>query len=199
MTEQPSRWERRRDRRTQEILATAAELFGRHGYDSVSLEDVAERLDVTKGSLYHYFASKDELGTAAIETLGNDWSSRLEALAEEQTGTATQRLRALVQRQIAIAVRDHPAALRLFLVPNEWPDAQRARIKELRRRHDRIFRTVVEQGVGSGEFTVTSVDTVLQCLHAAMTQAPQWCGELDDEHRDRAILELTETLLKLVR
>ena len=76
----PGRIERKRGRRIQEILATAAALFGERGYDAVSLEDVADRLDVTKGSLYYYFASKDELVTAAIETLGNEWTARLEGL-----------------------------------------------------------------------------------------------------------------------
>lgn len=61
----------------QQIITTAAELFGERGYDAVSLEDVAERLDVTRGSRY-YFRSKDELGTAAIETLGDEWTARLE-------------------------------------------------------------------------------------------------------------------------
>ncbi|MGH3183425.1 MAG: helix-turn-helix domain-containing protein, partial [Streptosporangiaceae bacterium] len=47
------RVQRRRGRRTKEILTAAAELFGERGYEAVSLEDVAERLDVTKGSLYY--------------------------------------------------------------------------------------------------------------------------------------------------
>src|SRR6185436_9427981 len=80
------RIERKRGKRIQEILGTAASLFGERGYDAVSLEDVADRLDVTKGSLYYYFASKDELVTAAIETLGNDWTLRLENLPAAQDG-----------------------------------------------------------------------------------------------------------------
>ena len=75
-----SRVQRKRGRRVQEILSTAAELFGERGYDAVSLDDVAERLDVTKGSLYYYFPGKDELAVAAIETLGADWTGRLERL-----------------------------------------------------------------------------------------------------------------------
>lgn len=193
-----SRVQRKRGRRIQEILTAAAELFGERGYDAVSLEDVADRLDVTKGSLYYYFASKDELGTAAIETLGNDWTARLEQLPAAQRGAVDQRLRALLHEHITIAVRDYPAALRLFLFPREWPDAQRTRIKELRRRHDRVFRDVLEQGVDSGEFTVTDVDTVLQCMHAAMTQAPLSLGEFPGRDRDRAIDRLTDTLLMLV-
>src|ERR1035437_1842845 len=77
-----SRRERKRGRRIAEILTAAAELFGERGYDAVSLEDVADRLDVSKGSLYYYFATKDELGPAAMETLGHQWTARLEHLAE---------------------------------------------------------------------------------------------------------------------
>jgi hypothetical protein len=88
--------------------------------------------------------------------------------------------------------------LRLFLIPREWPEAQRVRIKELRQRHDTVFRNVIEAGVTSGEFTVTSVDTTLQCMQAAMTQAPLWLGDLTGRARDHAIDELATTLMMLV-
>jgi AcrR family transcriptional regulator len=44
------------------------------------VEQVADQLDVTKGSIYYHFPSKDELGTAAIETLAADWIARFEQL-----------------------------------------------------------------------------------------------------------------------
>jgi AcrR family transcriptional regulator len=193
-----SRVQRKRGQRIAEILRTAAELFGERGYDAVSLEDVAERLDLTKGSLYYYFSSKDELGTAAIETLGEQWMARLNQLPEAQDGPPARRLRALLREHITIAVRDYPAALRLFLVPREWPEAQRARIRELRRAHDAVFRRVVEVGVESGDFTVTSVEVTMRCMHAAMSQAPDWLGHLTGPARDRAIEELAATLMMLV-
>ncbi|MDQ0382379.1 TetR/AcrR family transcriptional regulator [Amycolatopsis thermophila] len=193
-----ARVQRKRGRRIQTIVTTAAELFGERGYDAVNLEDVAERLDVTKGSLYYYFSSKDELATAAIETLGREWTARLEALLAGMSGTPAERLRALIHEHVTIAVRDHPAALRVFLVPREWPDAQHERIKTLRQEHNRLFRTLIEEGVAAGEFTVTSVGTVLQCMHAAMSQAPLWCSDLPEPARSRAIDEVTGTLMMLV-
>lgn len=193
-----SRIERKRGRRIQEILTAAAELFGERGYAAVSLEDVAERLDVTKGSLYYYFASKDALGTAAIETLGNEWTSRLENLPAARAGSPADRLRALLREHITIAVREYPAALGLFLVPREWPQDQKERIKELRGRHDGLFRRVVEEGVAAGEFRVTDVGTVLQCMHASMSQAPVWCDGLGGTALDEAIDRLADTMMMLV-
>jgi AcrR family transcriptional regulator len=43
------------------ILDTAQELFIRQGYDKTSLRDIAERVQITKAALYHYFARKDEM------------------------------------------------------------------------------------------------------------------------------------------
>lgn len=192
------RVQRKRSKRIREIVQTAAELFGERGYDAVSVDDVADRLDVTKGSLYYYFSSKDELGTAAIETLGSEWTARLEELARNHEGPSTSTLRALLHEHITIAVNDYPAALRLFLSPHAWPEAQSTRIKELRRRHDRVFRTVIEHGVATGEFTITSISTVLQCMHPAMAQAPTWSSHLAQADRAAAIEELTDTLMMLV-
>jgi AcrR family transcriptional regulator len=197
-TESGSRVQRKRGRRTQEIIAVAAELFGERGYDAVSLDDVAERLDVTKGSLYHYFRGKEALGSAAIETLGTAWTDRLTELVERVGGPPADRLRALVREQLIVAVRDHPAALGLFLVPDDWPEAQRTAIKELRRRHDRLFRDVVEEGVATGEFVVVDVDTTLHCLHAAMTQASVWYSGLREAALDAAVDRLVDTLMMLV-
>ena len=181
-------WQRKRGRRIQEILAVAAELFGERGYDAVSLDDVAERLDVTKGSLYHYFSGKEELGAAAIETLGAA-VDRAAGAAGRERGRDRRRTgcgRSCASSSI-VAVRDYPAALGLFLVPGDWPQAQRDAIKELRRRHDRLFRDLVEEGVAAGEFVVVDVDTTLRCLHAAMTQASVWYGGLRGAALDRAL------------
>lgn len=192
------RVQRKRGRKTAEILTAAAELLGERGYDRVSLDDVAERLDVAKSSLYYYFSSKDELVTAAIETLGDEWTSRLEELPARTAGTPAERLRALIHEHATIAIRDYPAALRLFLEPREWPAAQHDRIKALRRRHDALFRSLVEEGVQDGSFTVIDIDTTLQCLHAALSQAPQWSAELSNRLQRKTIDQLADTLMLLV-
>jgi len=193
-----SRVQRKRDRRRQEIVAVAADLFGERGYDAVSLDDVAERLDVTKGSLYHYFSGKEELAGAAIEALGTTWTQRLAELVERVGGPPAARLRVLMREQLIVAVRDHPAGLGLFLVPDDWPASQRAVIKELRRRHDRLFRDIVEEGLAAGEFVVVDVDTTLHCLHAAMTQASAWYRGLRGARLDHAVDRLAATLMMLV-
>ena len=81
----PPHWKafasRRRDPATKReaVLQTAAQLFLEKSYGRTSLNDVAERLNITKPALYHYFRNKEEillecyrLGTALIEEILND-------------------------------------------------------------------------------------------------------------------------------
>lgn len=48
-------------------LEVSLELFSAHGYDGTTLQQIADRLGVTKAALYYHFKSKDELLQALIE------------------------------------------------------------------------------------------------------------------------------------
>ena len=60
------RWERRKDARPQELLAAALDLFVERGFAATRLEDVARRAGVSKGTLYLYYANKEELFKAVV-------------------------------------------------------------------------------------------------------------------------------------
>jgi AcrR family transcriptional regulator len=55
------------DDRREHLLATGARLLGRHPYDEVSIEQIAEAAGVSKGLLYHYFPTKKDFILAALE------------------------------------------------------------------------------------------------------------------------------------
>jgi AcrR family transcriptional regulator len=49
------------------LVATARELFGRHGYDGTSIEAILDAAGVARGALYHHFANKAELFDAVLD------------------------------------------------------------------------------------------------------------------------------------
>src|SRR3954471_23512567 len=68
--------QRRTDTRSQ-LQAVALELFAERGYDSTSLREIAERLNITKAAVYYHFRSKDEI----LVSLITDFLDRLDELA----------------------------------------------------------------------------------------------------------------------
>ena len=67
MTQAPTRRERERERHRNEILDAAEAVFSEKGYHGTTVEDVAARAEFSVGTLYNFFAGKDELYNVLIE------------------------------------------------------------------------------------------------------------------------------------
>src|SRR6516225_4331522 len=66
--EAPVRWRRRKEARPAEILAAALECFRERGFTATRLDDVAARAGVTKGTIYLYYPSKEDLFKAVVRS-----------------------------------------------------------------------------------------------------------------------------------
>ena len=60
------------DERRRQLLETSAEVFTERPYDDVSMSAIATRAGISKGLLYHYFSSKEELFRATLETAASE-------------------------------------------------------------------------------------------------------------------------------
>jgi AcrR family transcriptional regulator len=164
---------RKRQRRINEILRVAAQVLSEKGYYNTSLEEIADRLDLAKASLYHYFDSKESLLTACLGTVADESISRLTAIASG-AGSASERLRGLINEQLRIITVEYPELARLFLAHLEWPATVRERISEWHTRHDAIIKGVIEEGVKSGELGDIDISVVRHNLTGALNFVPFW-------------------------
>jgi AcrR family transcriptional regulator len=193
-----SRVARRRDRKVADILTAAADVLAERGFHGMSLDEIADRLDLTKASLYHYFPSKEALVSACLEVLATRTNQRLADVAADQAGTASERLTALIVTQLVIIVREQPQMARMFLQPMDWPETYRQRTKALRRQHDEIFRSVVREGIASGEFDVDE-QVAMHNLHGAMNYVPVWFRPRRKKDVDEMAAVVAANLLRLFR
>ncbi len=161
----------------------------------MSLEDVAERTDIAKATLYHYFSGKDELVRAVLESLTMDVVMRLETALNEVIGLSyLEQLRALIREQVRILTETAPEVAAVFSWPKSWPESLSGAIKDSRRRHDAIFRSVVEGGIDAGEFDCPYPDVALQCLHGALNQSSLWIRvSMDRESKATLREQLVDT------
>jgi AcrR family transcriptional regulator len=166
---------RKQDQRREGILKVGAEVFGELGYHRTSLEEIADRVDLTRAALYHYFPSKDVLLSACLEYGAEQAISRLQQVFESTVGqSADARLAALIQTQLTIINSDSREVSRLFLNPMDWPETFRSQVKRMRDRHDKFFRNVISDGIASGEFNCIDVEVAHHCLHGAINYSAVW-------------------------
>jgi TetR/AcrR family transcriptional regulator of autoinduction and epiphytic fitness len=178
---------RRRDRRKSEIVGVALKILSTCGYQGMSLEEVAEEADIAKATLYHYFPGKDALVAAALEALTTDVLDRLrQVLAAADDRSACEQLRVLVAEQLHILTELYPEVGKLFSFPTSWPQEHGESMKSMRRRHDEIFRAVVERGVAAGDFDCPDPGVTLHCLQGVLNHASVWLRPANDPDGSRA-------------
>jgi AcrR family transcriptional regulator len=71
-----------RARRQEEILEAAAKLFAERGYSDANTQELADLLQVGKGTIYRYFPTKQELFLAAVDRLVRQLKETIDAAME---------------------------------------------------------------------------------------------------------------------
>ena len=138
----------RRQHRIDAILASAISVFRRHGYHGTSMDQIAEQLLMTKGSLYYYFRDKEEILFAAHDRALDRILEELERV-RRGPGCPCEQVEALLAAHIRIMVEGfHGTALALeFSVLS--PRRLRA-VVDKRDRFERGLRTMLEKGAAEG-------------------------------------------------
>ena len=77
------RGEERRTRRQEQILRAARRLFGRHGYQATTMQQIASAARTSIGNLYFYFGKKEILLRRLLETAMQIEWARADAIAEQ--------------------------------------------------------------------------------------------------------------------
>ena len=194
-----SRVARKRSQRRDAILHGAAEVISEHGYQNTSLEMVAERVDLTKASLYHYFTSKEELISACFQAVAEKTIARLSAVAERAADDPLDALRSLIVEQLSIFVRDDPEMAGLFLQAHDWPTSMREEQRRWRGLHDAIFASVVEAGIEAGQMHPRDPRIALHCMHGAINFVPIWFRSKSPAADQRVLEAVTENILDTFR
>lgn len=141
------------DAQRQFILEVAAEAFAELGFPSASMNDVARRCGVSKGLLYHYYASKERL----LYDLTEQYTRRLVALAEE------------AERRVQDPTKRLPELIRVFL--EEYQTSQARHMVLL---HDLRFLPDAERRVvvGNQRRVIDSFAAAIRAAHGLPGNLP---------------------------
>lgn len=141
-------------RRPGQILDAAFEEFVAQGYAATRIEDVAERVGVTKGTIYVYFATKEDLFSAMIRHISVPFAEVVSS-ADDLAASCTDRLRSLIELFYRRVLRDRKARELLRFIVAEGP-----RFPHVIDQHHVEFiepflartQLVIDEGVRQGEF-----------------------------------------------
>jgi AcrR family transcriptional regulator len=141
------------EERRSQILDAAAQVFVKKGFDHARMDDIVEETGLSKGALYWYFKSKDDIIFGIIDRIFQHEFKELESTVADAP-TAAEGLRLFTE----VAIQDIHNMVRLLPIAYEFlalafrnKAVQRA-LKSYMNRYMEILLPVIQRGIDSGEF-----------------------------------------------
>lgn len=169
------RWERRKDARPAEIVAAALQLFSDRGFAATRLEDVATVAGVSKGTVYLYFESKEQLFEAVVRESVAPNIARAEALVDGWQGPTSELLRAFFG--FIGEVLDTPITGVMKLIVSEagnFPQLARMYADLVLRRAFALMRRILQRGVERAEFRPIDVEATVPLVVSPVVLLGVW-------------------------
>ncbi|MDX8054935.1 TetR/AcrR family transcriptional regulator [Lentzea sp. BCCO 10_0798] len=181
------------------LIDAATRLFADKGYERVAVQEIVEHAGVTKGAMYHYFGSKDDLLHEIYGRLLRLQTEHLEKIASS-TGPVVERLREAAIDVIVTSVDDFDAAKVFFRSMNHLSEEKQREVRAERRRYHERFRGLIEEGQQDGAFRDdVPADVATYYFFGSLHQLGTWyrpdgeipAGRLAEHYADLLIHSLT--------
>jgi AcrR family transcriptional regulator len=145
------------DVRKAEIIQAARSLFQTKDFDNTTMQDVMEVLGIAKGTIYHYFKSKEELLEAVIVDMGDESIERMQAVIQDAQGNALEKFKYLIQAGNISAEND---AILEHLHSSGNRDMHVRLLADALLKQAPLYAKLIQQGIDEGIF---QTDAPLEC------------------------------------
>ena len=173
--------QRRKEARPQELLDAALALFVEKGYAATRLDEIAAQAGVSKGTLYLYFTSKEELFKAVVREGLLPLLAEGEVLVANAPGPASELFRVIVMRWWEV-VGDNPIggiSKLIFAEARNFPEIARFYAEEVIERGKRLLAAALQRGIDSGEFRPFNPDDLVHIVFSPLMMRLVWKHSLD--------------------
>ena len=170
------RWERRKGARPQELLDAALDLFVERGFAATRLDDVARAAGVSKGTLYLYFCSKEELFKAVVRESVVPHLGEAEGMLDHFTGNSADLLRGLMTTWWDKIGNTKLSGLTKLMIAEagNFPELARFYQEEVIDRGEKLVTKMLERGIERGEIRHVDIEIASRILIAPILMMMLW-------------------------
>lgn len=176
LQKQEPRWERRKDARPKELIQAALDVFVEKGYAATRLDEVAKRAGVSKGTVYLYFANKEELFKAVVREGIVAPIVQAEDVVEHYEGSIAELLREMIKGWWRTVGSTKATGIPKLIIAEagNFPELAQFYLEEVVLRAMKVQRRALQKGIDSGEFRHFDVDAMVHVICAPMLYLNIW-------------------------
>ena len=162
------------------IIDVALEAFAAGGFEATTTVDIADTLQMTGPSLYHYFRTKEELLYACMDFILDQLHTDVSAAAATK-GSARERMVRVVRAQLKVELGSGGAASLVnahlygpqYLTQVLLPERGEA-LRQRQRALVKVFVDLISEGTASGEFVVADARIAAFNVLAVVQYSSVW-------------------------
>ena len=155
------------------ILESAAQVFRQKGYDGASMADIAEAVQLQKASLYHHFASKQEILLELLDKALVMVSDQMDLVMAKNL-PADEKLRLAIRSYLSTLNEQGDLVSVLLLEYRSLDPEYQARHIPLRDKFEGLWRELIQEGVDTGIFSVDDLPVTVRGVMGAMNWSITW-------------------------
>ncbi|MEU9488628.1 TetR/AcrR family transcriptional regulator [Streptomyces decoyicus] len=183
----------------QRLLATATKLFAEQGYDRTSVQEIVDAAGVTKGALYHYFGSKEDLLHEVYGRVLRLQQERLDHFAGADA-PVQERLRAAAADVVVTTIENLDDTKIFFRSMHHLSPEKDKQVRAERRRYHERFRALVQEGQRTGVFAADiPADLVVDYHFGSVHHLGTWYREDGPLSPQQVADHLADLLLRALR
>jgi len=133
------------------ITDTARRLFSEFSYFGVSMNDIAEKLNITKAALYYHFTGKAEIYEKVLDNVFNDLSLSITQASNETT--IDKKLHKLIKNYLDFGFKEKNLVKALMLKLSPANNPMTKHIAQLRERVVHLIQPIIEEVFASKKLT----------------------------------------------
>lgn len=183
--------------RKQQVLAAASRVFANQGY-SATIDQIAGEMGVTKGHIYYYFNSKQEILFQIFSQAMNSFLDGIDA-ANNPHLPIDQRLQAILKAHI-MAICENKAVMTVFmdlrreLIPEHWQ-----KILSSRNRYEQIIQSLIKEGIEQGCFVRKNEQILSYTILGSINWVYVWFREKGKLEKEEIAQLISDYLLRGLR
>jgi AcrR family transcriptional regulator len=179
----PETRRRRKAERPQEILDAAFAEFSRNGYATTTLERIAERAGVTKGTIYVYFENKEQLFISMVREFTKGAQEIVHEMFEKHEGSTAELLRAqfsFIYQHLVEDRRRREVVRMLIAEASRFPELADRYYNDILRPCLDMLKKAIQRGIDRGEIRKSSIIDSPQVVIAPIALVDLWMMMFDN-------------------
>lgn len=157
----------------EDILDAAAQVFRQKGFHGASMSDIAEVVNLQKGSLYHHVSSKQEILLALLNRALGLLLDRISAISIQDL-PADEKLRRMIREYLLILTENTDLSAVLLFEHRSLDRRQHARHVPNRDQFESLWKDVIAEGIKAKLFRCDDPALITRALLGIMNWTITW-------------------------